>query len=104
MSEIAKVKIIKARHLVAYMWLRKEMGYGIKESKDMSKDGSVVDFHGDYIKAVEFYEHMISNDSSVELIIHSRCNRADLSARGAAVVLGDVEELDKYSDEYESQD
>ncbi len=70
MSQIARVHIIVCRQLEVASWLRAELQIGLKEAIDQSRDGSVVEFDGDYKRAIRFYEYLSSRPgSSARLII-----------------------------------
>jgi len=70
MKQIAKVEIIDADRKEIYKWLRKREVYlPMKDVFEMSKQ-KVVDFHGDYEYALEFFNYLQNNPpNSARLII-----------------------------------
>lgn len=50
-----QVQIIQAHYLDVYKWLRANTYMELKECRDYSKNGSIIDFGEDVVKCVEFY-------------------------------------------------
>lgn len=71
MNYVAKVKLINVQYKDVYTWLRKNTTLGVRESKDLSKNGVTIDFYHEYEKAIKLYNHLYGcNRNSCELIIH----------------------------------
>lgn len=66
-----QVKIIQAHYLDVYKWLRANTSMELKECRDYSKNGSVIDFGNDTAKCVEFYNFLIRlNTTSAKIEIN----------------------------------
>ena len=68
---MAKVQIIQAHYLDVYKWLRANTSMELKECRDYSKSGSIIDFGADIVKCVEFYEFLLRlNTTSAKIEIN----------------------------------
>ena len=76
MENIAKVKLIQVNYKDVYNWLRKNTTLGVREAKDLSKNGVTIDFYNEYEKAISLYDYLfICGRNSCELVInHSFTN------------------------------
>lgn len=96
-TQIAKVELISIHYLDVFKWLRKEFNLSIIEAKNISKNGTIIDFNGNIEKAISLYNYINrQNTSSARLIIdHSFDTRGYTGATGAL-----IDENNKYHEEY----
>lgn len=101
MKQIAKVEIISANSLDVFKWLRKEMNMDIKSAKELS-NSTMIDFHGDYKKAIDFFNYLDSFlRSSARLIIDFAYDRSGIV--GAFFINEEtLKEDEKFREEYDT--
>lgn len=66
---MAQVRLIQIHYLDIFKWLRKEMNMSIIEAKDLSKNGTIIDFGNDSDKALQLYNHIKSFDNTSAQIL-----------------------------------
>lgn len=102
-KNLAQVIILQAHYLNVYKWIRTNMFLGIKESMDLSKS-RVIDFYGDYNKAVEFYNYLKSFPrSSTKLIIDVNCEIPQIPSANVYTE-EDIEEDIKFNAEWDENE
>jgi len=97
----AKVTFKPIKSLDIYRWIRINLNLGLKESNDLAKTG-LIDFYGDYKKAIEFYEYLNNcNETDAILFIHDSFQHYTDAICAYCFTEEYLEELRKYGEEFE---